>query len=518
MYKNLFSVGALTLLSRAAGFFRDVMLGALLGTGVLADAFYIAFRLPNHFRTIFAEGAFNSAYVPCYARVLESQGPKAARDFASRIFTLLLSSQIVILALALVFTPQLLAALAPGLDSEPHKHALALTMTRITFPYLLCMTLMMQQSGTLNANGRFFAAAFAPVILNLVMMVCMALTFLFPNAGMAASWGVLLSGVAQLLMVTVAAWRANLLERFAWPTGDRAVWAFFRSFWPAVIGSAGVQIALFADTIIATLLPTGGISSIYYADRIYLLPIGVIGIAAGTVLLPEMSRRKSMGDPGAALRAQSRTMALTVALTAPFCIIFSMIPELIMRGVFVRGKFTEAAAVASGNVLDAYGVGLMAVVLIASARASFQSHGDTTMPMAASLISVAINVALKIFLFRPFGAPGLAFATAVGAWLNFGILVGMAIPRGLMRLDRTFWLTCGAVAAASVAGCLVVWYGPEPAALLTMRLPILRNAAQLTLVVGASFLAYAIVLAPLLAGLGVLPKIGGKPVPAALRS
>jgi putative peptidoglycan lipid II flippase len=507
MYKNLFSVGALTLLSRAAGFFRDVMLGAMLGTGVMADAFYIAFRLPNHFRTIFAEGAFNSAYVPSYSRVLESEGPARARVCASRIFTLLIASQIVFLVLALIFTRQLLAVLAPGLDSDPRKLALAITMTRITFPYLLCMTLMMQQSGTLNANGRFFAAAFAPILLNVVMIVVLAFAFLFPNAGLAASWGVTVSGVAQLVMVSIAAGRARLLERFARPAGDPAVSAFFKSFGPAVIGSAGVQIALFADTIIASLLPTGGISSIYYADRIYQLPVGVIGIAAGTVLLPEMSRRKSAGDHGAAKHAQSRTMALTVALSAPFCVMFALLPELIMRGVFLRGRFTEAAAVASGNVLAAYGFGLVAVVLIASARASFQSHGDTTTPMIASLVSVAFNVGLKLFLYRPFGAPGLAFATAVGAWMNLAILVGLALPRSLMRLDRSFWLISVAVVAACAPVGFVAWFGPPFAAELVARLPILRNATEAALVVGACLLIYGLCLAPLLARFGVMPRL-----------
>ena len=406
MYKNLLSVGFFTLLSRGTGFFRDVALGAVLGAGMLADAFYIAFRLPNHFRTIFGEGAFNAAYVPSYSRVLESEGGAAAKSFSSQIFTLLLASQVLLLALALLFTPQLIELLAPGFEADPEKMRLAVTMTQITFPYLLFITLVTLHSGTLNANGRFAAAAFAPVLLNLVMLAFLAIAFLFPDAGIAASYGITVSGVAQLALLMVAARRAGVLEGLERPRLDFNVKQFFSALGPAVIGSAGVQIALFADTIIGSMLPTGGISSIYYADRIYQLPIGVIGIAAGTVLLPEMSRRRAAGDHGAACHAQNRTMALTLALAAPFFVAFLAIPDLIMRGVFLRGRFTAEAAAASAAVLAAYGVGILAIVLIRSAVASFQAQGDTRTPMLVALLAVAINVALKIVLFRPLRSRG----------------------------------------------------------------------------------------------------------------
>ena len=506
MYKNLASVGALTLLSRATGFVRDIMLGAALGTGVLADAFYIAFRLPNHFRSIFGEGAFNAAYVPCYARVLETEGRDPARDFSSRALTLLLLVQLVLLALAWAFTRQALAILAPGVDANPAKLAFATTMTRITFPYLLFITLTMLLSGTLNANGRFVAAAFAPVLLNLAIAACLAVAFLFPNAGIAASAGVLAAGALQLFLLLAATWRAGALGPPAWPRLDPHVKRFLKSFGPAVIGSAGVQIALFADTIIASLLPTGGISTIYYADRIYQLPIGVVGVAAGAVLLPEMSRRLAAGDKGAALHAQSRTMALTIALCAPFAVLYLLTPELIMRGVFMRGRFTEAAAIASGRVLAAYSIGLLAVVLIASARSSFQAKGDTTIPMVASLVSVVFNVALKIALYRPYGAPGLAFATAVGAWLNFGILAALALKERSMRLDATFWKICAAVVAGSAFAALAVTLCRGPASRLAHAAPFFQNESELLLVLAVAFVAYGLVVVGLMAAFGVAPR------------
>ncbi|MGB7245829.1 MAG: murein biosynthesis integral membrane protein MurJ, partial [Methylovirgula sp.] len=426
MYKNLFSVAALTLLSRATGFVRDVMLGALLGAGLLADAFYVAFRLPNHFRAIFGEGAFNAAYVPCYSHILAKGGKEAARHFASQIFTLLLASQILLLALALAFMPQVIDVLAPGFRDNPQKFATAVTLTRITFPYLLFVTLVTLQSGTLNAQGRFVAATFAQMLLNVVMILFLSVAYRFPNAGVAAAVGVTVSGVCQFLLTFFALWRIGIHERLALGVWSKEVRQFFVVLGPAVIGSAGVQLALFADTIIASMLPTGGVSSIYYADRIYQLPIGVIGIAAGTVLLPEMSRRLASGDHGGAYHAQNRTMALSIAIAAPCFVAFIMIPDVIMRGIFLRGAFTERAAEAAAVVLSAYGFGLVAIVLIRSAVASFQAVRDTRTPMLISLFAVAINIGLKLLLFRRMGAAGLATATAAGAWINLVLLLAVA--------------------------------------------------------------------------------------------
>lgn len=457
MIRNLLSVGGFTLLSRITGFARDIVLAAVLGAGFMNDAFVVAFRLPNHFRAIFGEGAFNAAFVPSYARVLETEGAAEAKKFASRIFMLMVVSQAVLLVFALVFTPLLVDLLAPGFRSDPAKFDLAVALTRVTFPYLFFITLVTLQSGVLNANGKFAAAAFAPVLLNLTMIAALAVAFLFPNAAYAAAAGVTLSGVLQFAELEYSARRAGVAPSFTRPRWDPDIRQFFRALGPAVIGSAGVQIAMFVDTIISSLLPTGGPSSIYYADRIYQLPIGVIGIAAGTVLLPEMSRAFSAGAPGEAIRAQNRTMALTIALAAPFFIAFLAIPDLIMRAAFVRGRFTEADAAAAAAVLAAYGIGLFAIVLISSARASFQARGDTTIPMIASLTAVALNVALKLFLYKPLGAPGLALATAIGAWINFAILVVLAIRAGAMAPNAVLIKVTGAslIAAAGLAAVAV---------------------------------------------------------------
>ncbi|MGA8747927.1 MAG: murein biosynthesis integral membrane protein MurJ, partial [Pseudolabrys sp.] len=286
MIDRILTVGGFTLLSRVSGFIRDIILAAVLGAGPIADAFFVALRLPNHFRAIFAEGAFNAAFVPAYARIREEGGAARAGQFADRIFTLLLASQIILLAVALAFTPAVINVLAPGFSRDPERFALAVELTRITFPYLLLITLVTLYGGILNALQRFAAAAAAPILLNLSLMLALALAAFFPTAGHAAAWGVLVAGILEFLLVAGDASFAGVLAKFRWPELDADVRRFFRALGPAILGSAGVQLALFADTIIASFLPAGALSALYYADRLNQLPIGVIGIAAGTVILP----------------------------------------------------------------------------------------------------------------------------------------------------------------------------------------------------------------------------------------
>src|SRR6195256_1461606 len=311
MLGRIFTVGGYTLLSRLTGFARDIMLAAILGAGPVADAFFVALRLPNHFRAIFAEGAFNAAFVPAYARIRQQGGPVNAGLFADRVFTLLLASQVVLLALAWLLTPQVIALLAGGFAKDPDQFALAVELTRITFPYLLLVTLVTLYGGILNALSRFAVAAAAPILLNLSMMAALAFAAFFPTAGHAAAWGVLIAGCLEVLLLLADATRQGVLPAFRWPRLDEEVKLFLKRFAPATLGSAETQIALFADTIIASFLAAGALSALYYADRLNQLPIGVIGVAAGPVLLREMASRIAAGNEAGARRAQNQAVELT---------------------------------------------------------------------------------------------------------------------------------------------------------------------------------------------------------------
>jgi putative peptidoglycan lipid II flippase len=449
---RIFTVGGLTLLSRLTGFVRDIALAAVLGAGPIADAFFVALRLPNHFRAIFAEGAFNAAFVPAYARIHQQEGPDRAKLFGDRVFTLLFVSQVALLALALAFTPGLIRLLAPGFGDDPSRFALAVELTRITFPYLLLVSLVTLYGGILNALSRFAAAAAAPVLLNLSMIFTLAVAVFFPTPGHAAAWGVLLAGILEVLLVGGDAMRNNVLAVLRWPRWDADVRSFFKALVPATIGSAGVQIALFADTIIASFLSAGALSALYYADRLNQLPIGVIGIAVGTVLLPEMASRIAAGDESGAGRAQARAIELALLLSIPCVVAFLLIPELIMRALFMRGAFTAADASAAGATLSAYAIGLLPFVLIRSVTATFLARGDTATPVKAALIAVAVNVAFKIVLMAPLAQVGLALATSIGAWLNLALVAWFAVRTGHLWIDPRLRASTARLVAA---GCIL---------------------------------------------------------------
>jgi putative peptidoglycan lipid II flippase len=492
--RQFFSVGSGTLLSRLTGFLREMVISAVMGAGPLADAYFVALRLPNQFRAIFGEGAFNTAYVPTYTRILTADGHPRARLFASRILTMLTASQVVLLLAAYLFMPQLVELIAPGFSADPSKFALAVGMTRITFPYLALVVIVTLNSGTLNAHGDFAVAAFAPVLLNLFVMLFLGVAWLapgwFPNAGYAASWGVLASGFAQLVVVAGWARRRGVLETFAKPRLDADVRLFFRSLWPAVVSSAGQQIAILADTIIASGLPTGAVSAINYADRLYQLPLGLIGAAAGTVLLPEMSRRIASGDPAGAQRSQNRTIALSLALSAPFLVAFVLIPGELVSAAYQRGAFTAASAARSASVLAAYGFGLLPMVLIRSAVATFQSRGDFKTPRNCFYVGLVFNIALKLVLTGPLGAAGLAIATSVGAWINFGLLIWLSHARRLADVDDELIENLARILFAAAGAAVATLPGLELAHWGVQRLPLLRNEIALVATFGLMILAY----------------------------
>ena len=461
MINRILTVGGFTLVSRVTGFVRDIILAAVLGAGPIADAFFVALRLPNHFRAIFAEGAFNAAFVPAYA-ALHAQSAIRAQVFADRIFTLLLASQVVLLAVALLFMPQVIRLLAPGFTDDPTRFELAVTLTRITFPYLLLITLVTLYGGILNALQRFAAAAAAPILLNLSLIVALMLAVFFPTAGHAAAWGVFAAGCLEALLVAGDTTRAGALPKFRKTVLDEDVRKFFRALGPAVIGSGGVQLALFADTIIASFLPVGALSALYYADRINQLPIGVIGIAAGTVVLPEMARRLASGDQRGALHAQNRAIEFTLLLALPCIAAFAIVPDVIMRGLFMRGAFSAADAQAAANTLAAYAVGLLPFVLIRSVVASFYARGDTATPVKAALIAVAVNIGFKILLMGPLAQVGLAVATSIGAWVNLLLVIWFARRAGWAGTDERLRVAAARLFIAAIIVAVALWAARGP--------------------------------------------------------
>jgi putative peptidoglycan lipid II flippase len=504
LLKNILNIGAWTILSRVTGFARDAMTAALLGSGPAAEAFFVASRLPNSFRAIFGEGAFNTAFVPAYVKVHQQEGDEAARLFQGRIVSLLLISQVILLGLVLLFTPQFISLTAPGFEGE--RHELAVVFTRITFPYLLLITLAALYSGVLNSIGRFTAAAAAPILLNIPMIAALACYQWFPTAAYAATWGFTISGVLQLGFILWAAWRAHVLAPPRPIRFDKPVKGFFRALGPATIGSMGTQIAVFADTIIGSMLSAGAVAALYYADRINQLPLGIIGIAAGTVLLPEMSRLLAAGKTDAAHASQRRAIFLTWLMAAPFLAAFVAVPDLIMRALFMRGAFTAENASAAAAALFAYGAGLPAVVLIRSATASFYSRGDTATPLWASLSALTVNVLLKLALTGTMQQAGLALATSIGAWINLILLIVLASRRNYMALDKHLWAMLACIAMATVLAGLAMFFSASLLAPLAASLPRFQEIARLALVGIVGGAVYGGVVAIALRAIGISLK------------
>jgi putative peptidoglycan lipid II flippase len=458
MFKRLLSVGGFTLLSRLTGFVRDILMAWILGKGILSDAFIVAFLFPNYFRAIFGEGTINPAFLPRYAALHATGERSAAALFADRVFSWQIWAQLFILIGALIFMPAIVHVLAPGFADNPGQLALTISLARITFPYLILTVVAIQLSAMLNAIEKFWAAAAWSNFLNLSMIATLLASRWFPNAAYAAAWGVVLGGMCQLVFMLWAGRRDGLSLRVGWPRWTPEIKEFFKAFGAVTFGAASVVIAPFIDTVIASLLPTGSRTALYYADRINQLPLGVLGIALGTVLLPEMSSRLALNDRDGSDSAQNRSAALSLMLTLPFAAVFMTIPDTIMRAIFAHGAFDKSAAQLSAIALATYGVGLPAFALVRIVASTFYARHDTMTPARATFTAIACNIVLKLIFVWGFhmGIAGVALGTSLGAWINVGQLVWLGRSKGLLRISADFSravvpvLLAGAATAAAV--------------------------------------------------------------------
>ncbi|MCS6759291.1 MAG: murein biosynthesis integral membrane protein MurJ, partial [Candidatus Devosia euplotis] len=431
------SVSGLTLLSRVAGFVRDALMAAVLGVGPVADAFYAAFRFPNLFRRLFAEGAFNTAFVPLFSTALETQSVDDARLLASRIMSWLVVSVVVVTILVEIFMGPTMAVFVSGFD-DPEKFALTVYLTRIMFPYLACMSLMAAYGAILNTLGRFFAAAFAPVILNIVNIAALVplAILVLENKADAAFWvaiATMLGGIVQLALVYGAVRRSGFVPCIGLPRPNVEVRRFWLLAIPAILTGGITQINIFVGTIIAS----GGdntISILSYADRLYQLPLGIIGIAIGTVLLPELSRHLSAGRAAAAAKSQDQSLLLAVVLSLPAAAALAVLAVPIVRVLFERGAFDASATVPVAEALVGYAWGLPAFVLVRVLQPGFFSRKDTVTPTIFAGISVLANIGISLWLFPSLQHLGIALATTISAWLNAGLLALFLARRGYFVL------------------------------------------------------------------------------------
>jgi putative peptidoglycan lipid II flippase len=322
------------------------------------------------------------------------------------------------------------------------------------------------------------------------MMATLAVAAWFPSVGHAAAWGILISGFLQYFLLAGDLARHGGLPRFAPLRLDEDVRAFFRAIGPATVGSMGTQVAIFADTIIATFLAAGALSALYYAERLYQLPIGVIGIAIGTVLLPEMSRRIAAGDDAGALASQRRAFEFTLLTSVPFVAAFITVPDVIMRAVFLRGAFTAADAAAAGATLAAYAVGLIPFVMIRSAVSAFYARKDTATPVKASLTGLAVNLALKVLLMGSLAQVGLALATATGAWINLLLVLGFAVRAGYLEFDKVLVQSLLKFLASGLILAAALWLSAKFAVVYFGQLRVFRDETVLLVLIAVGAIVY----------------------------
>lgn len=455
LMSGFLTVGVWTLASRVLGFVRDAMILAFLGTGPLYEAYVVAFRLPNMFRRFFAEGAFNMAFVPMFSKKLE-QG-KDARDFAENAFSGLASVLIVLTLLAQAAMPWLIFGIASGFAGQ-EQFALSVDFGRIAFPYVLFISLAALLSGVLNATGRFAAAAAAPVLLNVLLISSMALAAaLGGNVALALIWMIPVAGIAQLALVWVAASRAGFGLRLRRPRWTPEMARLVKIAVPAALAGGVVQINLLVGQQVASYFDKA-VGWLYAADRLYQLPLGVVGIAIGVVLLPDLSRRLAAQDNAGARHALSRAGEVSLALTIPSAVALVVIPLPLVSVLFQRGALTATDSAAIASAVAIYGLGLPAFVLQKILQPQFFARGDTKSPFYYALVAMVVNAVLAIGLIPLLGWLAPAVATTLAGWAMAALLFMGTRPFGeVARFDERFhsriWRIC---IAAAVMG-LVLW-------------------------------------------------------------
>jgi putative peptidoglycan lipid II flippase len=454
------TVGGFTLLSRVVGFIRDIVLSAVLGSGATADAFFVAFKLPNFFRRLFAEGAFSAAFVPLFSRELQGHGRDAALAFARQAHAGLLLVLVPFSVLLMLGMPWVLALLAPGMRDDAATFAMAVAFGRITFPYLLFISLASLYGGVLNSIDRFAHVAATPILLNLALIgAVLGLTPLLHDSGYAASIGVAIAGFLQWLWLLIACARDDVTMTLVRPRWTERVARLVKLATPVAIGGGVQQISTMLDVVWASLLPVGTISALYYADRIAQLPLGVVGIAIGTALLPLLARQLRAGQAQSAMANQNRAIEFGLMLSLPAALALWLLADPLIRTLFERGRFGPDDTLRTASALAAYAVGLPAFVLVKALTPGFFAREDTRTPLYIATTAIVVNIVLNIvFLYgTALAQVGVALASSLSGWLNAALLATVLRRRAQWVPDRRLISRSIRVVGATIGMGLALW-------------------------------------------------------------
>jgi putative peptidoglycan lipid II flippase len=462
-------VGSMTMTSRVLGLLRDVVIAAFVGATANADAFFVAFKIPNFLRRLFAEGAFSQAFIPVLADYKAEGNQAAVKALADRVAGVLGGSLFVVTALAIMAAPLITALFAPGFVNQPEKFYLTSEMIRITFPYLMLISLTGFCGAILNSYGRFAVPAFTPVFLNLSLIFsALVAAQWFEEPVFALAWGVLLAGCIQLLFQLPSLYRLDLVPRPIWDTSDKGVRRIMKLMVPALFGVSVSQINLLLDTVLASFLPTGSVSWLYYSDRLAELPLGIFGIAIATVILPNLSAHRAAARERSFSETLDWALRSVLLIGVPSAIALILLAEPILITLFQYGALTLVDVEMAALSLRAYSLGLIAFMLVKILAPGFYARKDTATPVKIGIVAMAANMMMNILFTLPLmylwniGHMGLALATSLAAMLNAALLL-----RGLRRAGfyqvQPGWMpyTLRLLLASACMAALIWWLVPE---------------------------------------------------------
>lgn len=429
----IFSI--LTFISRIFGFIRDLLVASFFGTGMFADAFNIAFKLPNFFRAIFAEGALSAAFVPIFSGKLSTEGEKPALNFASHIFALLTISLIIFVLALEIFMPSVVRLIAPGFENNQEKFSITIILTHITTPYIFFISLVTFFSCILNSIGKFAAMAASPIILNIAMIIGV---YFFgstqPEKVMTAAWSVAIGGVIQLLVILFFVIKRKVYPKLTMPKITYDVKKFFKKLSHSVLGNSVLQINLWIGTIIATSIP-GAVSMIYYAERLIQLPIALIGVSIGIVILPGLSKYFKLKDKEKAIKTQNRAIEIALLLSLPCTVAIFALAEPIIYVLFERGAFTASDTTSTTMGLLTLSIGIPAYVMSRVITPCFFAVEDTKTPVQISMFCLIITVISYLILVQYMGYVGITLTTSITSWINVILLIVFAYKKGIFYFD-----------------------------------------------------------------------------------
>jgi putative peptidoglycan lipid II flippase len=460
LLKALATVSSMTLLSRILGFARDAIIARVFGAGAATDAFFVAFKLPNLLRRLFAEGAFSQAFVPILAEYKNQRGEEATRILVSRVASVLFVAVAAVAGLGIVAAPLIVLVSAPGFSADVEKFQLTVEMTRIVFPYILFMSLVAFAGGILNTFSRFMVPAFTPVLLNVAMILAAAVAApYFDPPVLALAWGAFIGGVMQLALQIPALKRLGFLPRWDWAPKDEGVRRILLLMGPAAFGVSIAQISLLINTIFASFLASGSVSWLYYADRLMEFPAGMLGVALGTILLPSLAKHYADNDPSQYSRLLDWGLRMTLMLAAPAAVGLGMLAAPLIATLFLYGEFTPHDLEMTRLALVAYSIGLVGIILVKVLAPGFYARQNIKTPVKIALLTLLATQAMNLAFIGPLQHAGLALSIGLGACINAGILFYKLRSFGIFQPQPGWAVFLFKLMTALAVMGLLLWLG-----------------------------------------------------------